>query len=229
MPAIQLSANLQTLTASAQHKIKMNKGEYLYQDGESASGLYIILSGKVQINKLIPNGKELTIRMNGSGDIIGDMSLFCAHSLYMHSAKVIEDGIVAVIHKTQLELLLKEDHKLALELLEWFSLQNQKNQTKLRDLVLHGKKGALYSTLIRLSNSYGKDYEKSIIIDTVLTNQDLANFCGTSREVINRILSELRKNKIISISKGYITIHNLQFLKDEIDCENCPVHICSIE
>ena len=48
------------------------------------------------------------------------------------------------------------DNKLALEFMKWVSIQNRKTQTKFRDLVLHGKKGALYSTLIRLTNSYGK-------------------------------------------------------------------------
>ncbi|WP_282155701.1 Crp/Fnr family transcriptional regulator [Cytobacillus gottheilii] len=229
MSITHLSPILQKLTASASYKVKMNKGEYLFQDGETAKGLYLLLTGKVQITKIIPNGKELTLRMSGSGEIVGDMSIFCAQSQYTHSAKIIEDGEAAVIPKAELNELLKKDHQLTLELLEWISLQNQINQTKLRDLVLHGKKGALYSTLIRLSNSYGVASGKDIRLDSSLTNQDLANFCGTSREVINRMLSDLRKNKIISINKGYITIHNLSFLKDEIDCENCPISICSIE
>ncbi|WP_245243500.1 helix-turn-helix domain-containing protein, partial [Mesobacillus selenatarsenatis] len=60
-------------------------------------------------------------------------------------------------------------------------------------------------------------------------NQELANFCGTSREVVNRLLSELRKSNIISIDKGFITVHALNVLKREIDCENCPVEVCNIE
>ena len=68
-----------------------------------------------------------------------------------------------------------------------------------------------------------------IIINLPLTNQELANFCGTSREVVNRLLSDLRKNNAISVDKGIITIHDLNYLKTEIDCENCSIDICNIE
>ncbi|WP_162882473.1 helix-turn-helix domain-containing protein, partial [Serratia marcescens] len=71
--------------------------------------------------------------------------------------------------------------------------------------------------------------EQGIVIKTPLTNQELANFCGTSREVVNRMLGDLRKNNVISIEKGIITIHRLAFLKAEIDCENCPLDTCNIE
>jgi CRP-like cAMP-binding protein len=114
-------------------------------------------------------------------------------------------------------------------MVKWLSLQHRKSQTRLRDLVLHGKKGALYSTLIRLVNSYGVETEKGITINVSLTNQELANFCGTSREVVNRLLSEMRKNKIISIDKGYITVHDLNTIRKEIDCERCPIEICTIQ
>ena len=53
-------------------------------------------------------------------------------------------------------------------------------------------KGALYSTLIRMTNSYGVLKENGILIDLPLTNQELANFCATSRESVNRMLNELK-------------------------------------
>ena len=96
-------------------------------------------------------------------------------------------------------------------------------------MLLHGKKGALYSTIIRLTNSFGVETENGIILTIPLTNQDLANLSGTSREVINRMLSELRKNHVLSIEKGIITIYNLSYLKSAIDCEGCPAEICCIE
>ena len=66
-------------------------------------------------------------------------------------------------------------------------VHHQKTQSKFRDLILHGKKGALYSTLIRMTNSYGVHQGDGILIDLSLTNQELANFCGMSREVVNRM------------------------------------------
>lgn len=224
-----ISKELQEMLGAVQKKIKIEKGTYLYQEGTHANELYIVLSGKIQIGKITPDGRELTMRICGKDDIAGELTLFSTPSKYMLNAKVIEDGEVAIYRKEDIEQKLEENNRLALEFMKWMSDYFRRTQTKFRDLVLHGKKGALYSTLIRLSNSYGTKKDDGIHISLPLTNQELANFCGTSREVVNRMLSDLRKNNIISMDKGKITIHNMQFLRKEIDCENCPVDICNID
>lgn len=223
------SIQLQDFIQVARYTRKIEKGNYLFQEGQKAEELYVVLKGKIQISKMVPDGRELTIRMCSIGELIGEIPLFCTSPKYMLDAKIVEDGEVAVIHKDDLEEKLSNDHALSLQFMKWLNGQLLRNQTKFRDLILHGKKGALYSTLIRLCNSYGIVREQGIVIDQPLTNQEIANFCGTSREVANRLLSELRKNNIISIDKGMITIHNLMFLKDEIDCEDCPIDICKID
>lgn len=225
----EISTELQSILNTVHHIRKINKGAFLFQEGMKANELYLVISGKIQLSKMIPDGRELTLRMASEGDLIGELSLFCSAQNHMQNAKIIEDGEVAVIFKDELEKKLGDDHTVALEFMKWMSKEHRKTQTKFRDLVLHGKKGALYSTLIRLSNSYGVKTDEGILIDTPLTNQELANFCGTSREVVNRLLSELRKSDIISIDKGIITIHDIDYIKVEIDCENCPIEICNIE
>ncbi|PLR83343.1 Crp/Fnr family transcriptional regulator [Bacillus sp. V33-4] len=225
----EISAELTEIFQMVHHMRKTEKGAFLFQEGENAAELFLIQSGKVQISKMVPDGRELTLRMCSEGDLIGELSLFCPAPKYMLSAKIVESGEVAVIYRDDLEEKLAENSRAALEFMRWLSGQHRKTQTKFRDLVLHGKKGALYSTLIRLSNSYGVARKNGILINVPLTNQDLANFCGTSREVVNRLLSELRKNDIISMDKSLITIQDLDYLKLEIDCENCPVDICNIE
>lgn len=228
-PFTEISAELKELLQTSHQTRKIEKGTFLFQEGMMANELFIVQSGLVQISKIVPDGRELTLRMCSQGDLIGELSLFCLAPKYMMNAKVLENGEVSVIFQDELEEKLKQDHSLALELMKYISLQYRKTQTKFRDLVLHGKKGALYSTLIRFSNSYGVVTEQGIVIKTPLTNQELANFCGTSREVVNRMLGDLRKNNVISIEKGIITIHRLAFLKAEIDCENCPLDTCNIE
>ncbi|WP_226087164.1 Crp/Fnr family transcriptional regulator [Mesobacillus sp. S13] len=229
LTATTLSPNLNKLFEKV-HRIKsIDKGRFLFEEGNIAEELYIIQSGKFQISKMVPDGRELTIRMCSAGELVGELALFSSASQHILNARASESGTVAVIPKEKLEIEIEKDSGLALELVKWLSLQHRKSQTRFRDLVLHGKKGALYSTLIRMVNSYGVKTEDGLKIDVSLTNQELANFCGTSREVVNRLLSELRKSNIISIDKGFITVHSLNVLKREIDCENCPVEVCNIE
>ncbi|MBT2614553.1 MULTISPECIES: Crp/Fnr family transcriptional regulator [unclassified Bacillus (in: firmicutes)] len=229
MNELSLSNRMQAILDNKQQIKHMEKGRYLFHENTPASDLYYIINGKVEVSKVVPDGRELTIRISSKNDLVGETVLFSQNPKYMMNAKMMEDGTVAVISKEALEEKIASDSHLAVEMMTWLSAQNRKNQAKFRDMLLHGKKGAFYSTLIRLSNSYGTEAEDGKIINLPFTNQELANFCGTSREVVNRMLAQLRKNNVISIKKGRITILDFDYLKQEIDCENCPIEICTID
>ncbi len=224
-----LSIELKELLHSAEHTLKTRKGTYLFQEGREAKELYVIRSGRIQISKITPDGRELTLRICSKDDIVGELTLFTDRAKYLLNAKVIEDGEVAVVNKEELEQRLFENGALAFEFMKWMSDHFRRTQTKLHDLVLHGKKGALFSTLIRMSNSYGVKTDKGILINIPLTNQELGNFCGVSRETVNRMLSDLRSKEILSIQRGKIHIHDIDFLRQEINCEECPIIMCNIE
>ncbi|MDL4841929.1 Crp/Fnr family transcriptional regulator [Aquibacillus rhizosphaerae] len=208
----------------------IHKDTYLFREGLDANEIYLMKSGIVQIGKLTADGKELTLRICKSDDIVGELTLFCDDPKYVLSCKVLEPGQVLVINRDRLESELMYNGPLTFEFMKWVSNHMRKFQSKMRDLLLHGKKGALYSTLIRLSNSYGIKDSNGVLINIALTNTELAKFCVATRESVNRMLSELRKSGIITIdNSGKIYIHNIQFLRDEIGCENCPIEICNID
>ena len=221
--------DLQDLLFISHDEKAWKKSSYLFQEGDRAEEIYYVKSGKVRIGKITPDGREITFRIVNAGDFISEVRLFCTLSTYSVHAKAIEDCECAVIHKDDLEENLLINPGLSAEFMKMLGIHQQKTQSKFRDLILHGKKGALYSTLIRMTNSYGVKTEKGIRIDLSLTNQELANFCGMSREVVNRLLGALKKDGVISVTNGNILIHDLQLLKDEIHCENCPVEICRID
>ncbi|NRD78407.1 Crp/Fnr family transcriptional regulator [Bacillus sp. BRMEA1] len=223
------SIEIKELLKFADRTFKSEKGRFLFQEGMVAEELYVIISGKIQISKITSDGRELSLRICGANDICGELTLFTDNPKYLLSAMVLEEGEIAAIKKEVLESEIFQNSKLAFEFMKWMSDHFRKTQTKFRDLVLNGKRGALFSTLIRMSNSFGVQKGDEILIDLPLTNQELANFCGTSRESTNRILSELKKDHIISVKRGKISILDLQYLKDEIGCENCSAIYCSIE
>lgn len=215
---------------SVPHEIKeYKKDTYLFREGDSINGTYLIRSGKVQIGKITSDGRELTLRICGPKQIVGEISIFSTIEKYMYNAKVLEDVVCLKFKVDDLEEALTCNSELAVAVMKWMGINQQKTQTKFRDLMLHGKKGALYSTLIRLTNSYGKQEESGILIDLILTNQELANFCGMTREVVNRMLSELKKKEKISMIDGKICIHDIQYLRDQINCEDCPIAFCKID
>ena len=208
---------------------KYEKGSYLFREGDAIRGIYLLKSGKVQIGKVTPEGRELTLKICGENQMVGEITVFSGPSKYRLEAKAIEATECLKITIEDLEEALQRDQHLAIAFMRWTGIDQQKTQTKFRDLLLHGKKGALYSTLIRLSNSYGETHAEGVLIDMVLTNQELANFCGMTREVVNRMLSDLKKTGIISMRDGKIIIHQIPRLKDEINCEECPIYLCKID
>lgn len=210
--------------------LKVEKERPVFLEGQRAEDVYLIKTGTVRISKDTESGKILTLRISGGGTFIGETSIFCETIYHSVSANTVEPTELLVLPRITLEKYLTDCASLMMEWIQIMQLHNLKNETRFRDLLLHGKKGALLSTLIRLTNTYGvKQDDGSILIDHAMTNQELANFCATSREVVNRILNDLKKKKVLSLDKGMITIHDLYFLRTEVECDNCPLHICRID
>lgn len=210
------------------HTLELSKGQYLFRQGDAVKDLYLIQSGQILITKTTPDGRELSLRLLGAGDLIGEILITDSSTQYLVDAKVIESTKLAVYRQDKLKTILRQDAEALLDLLNYTQLMYRKDQTKFRDLVLHGKKGALYSTLIRICNSYGEVKSDGIHITKAFTNQELANFCATSRESVNRLLSDLKKQHIISEHNQLLIIHDLDYLKQAINCDQCPVILCTI-
>lgn len=172
--------------------LKVEKGAHIFQEGEKAAHVYLIKNGASQISKETESGKELTIRICGPHCFISESLLFCKFIAHSTTAKALEVSELYCLSNDVLESFLNTYSSLLINYLKWIQTENSKNQSRLRDLVLYSKKGALYSTLIRLAytyRNYQTDNEVSITI--ALTKTEVANLCATSREVINCMLTNL--------------------------------------
>ena len=210
--------------------VNVNKSAQLFQEGSLADQLYFVKNGTIQISKETESGKELVIRICGEQTLIGETTVFCCSTFHTTTAKALTPAKLYALSRETFECYLQNEHTTMTTYLKWLQIEHLKNQSRLRDLVLHGKKGALYSTLIRLANTYGEfQSTNEVLIKLALTNTEIANLCATSREVVNRMLSDLRKQHILSIEKGYMRIYDLSFLKREIECDQCPLSVCRID
>lgn len=225
-----MSEPLLKLLKSLGKRTTFTSGEFLFQEGEEAEYLLLVESGMVQLSKLTKDGRELTTRLCRENSLLGELALFTEGSRYMLSARVLEDCKVLMISQDELEKQMLESPELSIEFMKWMTKQVRINQFKIRDLVMYGKKGALYSTLIRISNSYGYSTGDGIALGIHLTNNELARFCATTRESTNRMLNDLRKKEVIDFdASGEIFIRNIEYLRHEIGCDECPLHICKID
>ena len=209
--------------------ISLHDGAYLFREGTPARYFYIVRSGHIFIVKYGASGRVLSLRLATKGSLIGELPLYEETPTYIFSAVARSAAEVYAIEFPVLQSYLEKHPHLSIALLKLIGLHMRKQHLKFRDLVLYGKKGALYSTLIRLANSYGMETEEGILISVPLTNQELANYSASARESLNRMLADLKKNNVIEMRGHLILIKDIEFLKGEIHCENCGKDICNIE
>lgn len=217
----QFSDEDQKFLLSQGTEITIKKGKTLFLDGDSPKHIYYVKSGRIRLSKTTAEGRILFLQLILKNEFVGELSLF-NNLKRTCNADVIKDTTLIRFERVVLENICRHNSLVTLAFMKWFTTHNNSLLSQFRDLVFGGKKAALFSILIRLSNAYGRNKEDSILIEKKLTNQELANYIGATRESVSRILKNLIDQKVISIEMKYITIHNIKFLKEQLRCENCP-------
>ncbi|MFH5181663.1 Crp/Fnr family transcriptional regulator [Paenibacillus sp. TAB 01] len=226
MAALFSPSNLQLLQSIMRFK-SFSAGAYLFWEGERTEALYYVEKGSVKITKSTDGGSKITLYLHHAGDLLGSLDPF-QDGPQPYDAEVTEDAVIGVIHRKDLESLLKQHGELAFELMKWMGMMHRITQTKLRDLIMYGKPGALCSLLIRLSNSYGIAQGSDIRIGKKMTHSDMAELIGATRESVNRMLADMKKEEAIAVEQGTIVIKDIDYLRDICHCENCPKEICRV-
>lgn len=209
------------------HVKKVPVNELIFMEGDQENKLFIVLEGTVQLAKLNDKGKNLAFHYFFPDDLFGEFNPRQEH-VNTFTARAIEDTVIGVMYQHDFEALLMGNADLAIEFSQWQSQMHRFTQYKMRDLLFHGKDGALASTLLRAANTYGVKNKQSISLTKKITNNELADMVGTSRETVNRMLAAFKKSNMIAYTKGRLEILDTPGLKALCHCEECPVSICRL-
>jgi len=210
--------------------IRVPAGGFLFWEGDETENLYYIRKGKIKLRKSTEEGRDFILSILQGGDLICE-TMNGAGVQHSYTAEVTENAEVGVISWREFEALLQRSGDMAIRFMNWMTIAHRITQSKFRDLLLFGKSGALASTLIRLCNSYGVMGPSGIRIDLKLTNTELADFIGTTRESVNRMLHTFKEDGTIDIRGGKIYVTQLDALRRICQCPTCPAcpkEICRI-
>ena len=203
------------------------KKSSIYSEGDPCEYLYYVEEGTVKLSKVSDDGKEFILQYFYPGDLFGEydqdgnhFANFCAEAL--------TDCKIKSIKQSDINERLESDGSFAVEFSKWLSQMQHYTQLKLRDILFHGKNGALASTIIRAANTYGVQSGESIVITKKFTNYELANMIGATRETVNRMLAHFHKDGLIDYANGQLKILKLNELKKICHCEDCPLSICRL-
>ena len=207
---------------------RIKSGTVLFHEKDSVEYVYLLLKGSIALGRVHLRGKEFILKILNNQELIVEYQLFKGNPHYQFFAKSLTDCELLLIKKDQFEDFVLTDPEAMNALVTWLSTGYLKAQMKCQDLIMNGKKGGLYSILIRLCHANGVKTKDGILIDLPLTHQELANLTYGTREVIQRALKDLREKDIILYENQKFTVKNLSFLKEEVDCQNCSFEICGL-
>ena len=205
------SSEWKELIAIKKTTLRFKKGEQLFKEGDKMKGVYLMYSGAVKVHKQWTNEKELILRFTKAGDLLGHRGL-AAGDVYPVSATALEDSSACFITTSFLETTLKMDPAFTYRLLQFYSVELQKAELRMRNLALMEVKGRIAEALLELLAVYGTDKNKYISV--AVTRQDIAAYAGTTYETVFKMLRELIASKAISVNGKSIRINHTEKLKE---------------
>ena len=178
------------------------KNTILVSEGDETDSLFIIDTGKVKIYLSDEEGKEVIINILEDGDYFGEVALLDSKPRSA-SVMTLEEGRLWLISKKDFETWLLQYPQIALLLLRDISKRLRLLTDNVKSLALMDVYGRVARTLLHLA----KQKNDKLVIDQKLTQQDIANMVGASREMVSRIMKDLVAGGYVSIERSSIIIH----------------------
>jgi CRP-like cAMP-binding protein len=205
------SAELDALTAICKPK-GLRAREVLFRKGDDGAQAYAIMSGHLKATIAGEDGKEAVLRIMRPGEIVGEVALFDGHP---RSATVIaiEPAELLVIHRRDFLPFLERHPKVATKLLRELSERLRAVSTLLEDTLFLNLPSRLAKKLLQLGATHGREADEGMRIELKLSQQELGELVGTSRESINKQLRQWAEQDVLEMSRGVITIRDIPTLE----------------
>lgn len=191
--------------------IEVPSRHILFHAGQPGDSLYVLLSGKVKISLLSAEGKEAILSLMGSGDVFGEMSLLDG---LPRSATVttLEDCRLMVIGRQEFVQFLKRYADVALNLLAALSQRLRTTNNLVENLSFHHLPSRLARLLMDLGQRHGKAGAGGVEIGLRLSQEELGNLVGASRESVNKQLRAWAESGLLEYQQGTIVIKKVDAL-----------------
>ncbi len=187
---------------------KVARGEHIFSEGLDATAFFIVVSGKVKIYKLSPDGKEYTLHIHGPGDLVAEAAIFDS-MVYPASCMALEDTTLVRMSREGFLHLIKEHPELSLKMMSSYSKRLRQFVAKIEELSLKNIKSRLAGYLI--GNSI---VENDVTVCHLLySKKELSSLLGTIPETLSRALAFLKQKKLIVEKDGAIIIPDPEKLR----------------
>lgn len=184
----------------------LKKNQFLFREGNSVDGIYILFSGKLKVFTTGYNDKIQTIRLAREGNLIGHRGIGDKH--YTISASTLQDSVICFVEKKIFYSILKSDINLTYHLMLFYAEELRTAELRMKTLSQMTVREKVVEALLLVAKAFGVFRDKKIVIDAVLSRKDYAEIAGINHEQFTRILSELKSDHLIKTDKRHIIIIN---------------------
>ncbi|WP_204346039.1 Crp/Fnr family transcriptional regulator [Psychroserpens algicola] len=188
----------------------IKKGEVIFEEGDTINGVFCVKDGVCKLSKLSSNGRDQIVKLVVKGDLLGQRSLVGEESANL-SAVALNDMEVCFIPKHEIMSDLQKNTKFTLDMLQQMAHDLKESDNVIVDMAQKSVKNRLADVFVYISEHFGVDDQGFLAIN--LSREDYANIVGTATESAIRIISQFKKEGLISTQGKQIKIENLQKLK----------------
>lgn len=183
------------------------KNVILINEGDQSDAMYVVLEGRVKAFLRDEFGKEVILNFQGPGEYFGEMALLDGQT---RSASVItmEQSKFSVISRDDFLKFLGGNPEIALRLIRDLTERTRELTDNVKSLALMDVYGRVARTLLNMAEPTDDSEDSKLVVKQKLTQQDIANLVGASREMVTRILRDLNTGGYIDVKGKVITINN---------------------
>jgi CRP/FNR family transcriptional regulator, cyclic AMP receptor protein len=189
--------------------VHLNRGERLFSEGDTGDKLYIILSGKIKLTKAAPDGRENLLSVHGPGEMFGELSLFDPIPRTSSATAVTNADLAGVAHE-DLRSWLTTRPEVAMHLLQALAKRLRRINEVKADLVFTDVPGRVAKALLDLAERFGVQTPAGIQVNHDLTQEELAQLVGASRETVNKALADFA-------ARGWLQLAAKSVLLTDVD------------
>jgi CRP/FNR family cyclic AMP-dependent transcriptional regulator len=164
-------------------------GHMVFAQGEQGDLLYIIISGKVKIGNRSPNGQQTLLAILGPSDMFGELSVFDPGPR-TSSATTITAVRAVSMDRDALRTWIADRPEIAEQLLRVLARRLRRTNNNLADLIFTDVPGRVAKLLLQLAQRFGTQDDGALRVTHELTQEEIAQLVGASRETVNKALAE---------------------------------------
>lgn len=193
-------------------RVQFKKGDAIFYEGDSGQTLYIVESGNIRIYVQCEDGQETSVSVCTSGDIFGELAVIDGLPRSA-SAIAMEDSVVLGLNREQFREYTRRYPQMAFNFLRALSVRVRSSTRQMDTLSSLRVPNRLARKLLELAQAHGVVETNGVRIPMPLTQTDLASMVGTTRESINKTLAGFKKQGLIQIESGWITVVDPEALR----------------